>query len=76
MSPGLSKPPTPTDYGIIAVGASVLLILLGITGFGFGFFTPPQKPEVAAGFKLLSAWSVGIGCFISLTYWLVRRFTE
>ena len=70
------KPPTPSEYAVIAVGASGLLITLGLVGFGFGFFNVPHKAEIAATLMHYSGWSLGIGVFIGFSYWLVRRFTD
>ena len=68
--------PTPSEYAVIAVGASGLLIVLGLVGFGFRIFATPQKAEVAAALTHYSGWSLGIGAFIGFSYWLFRRFTD
>jgi hypothetical protein len=71
-----STPPTPSEYGVIAVGASGLLVLLGLVGFCFRFFAAPQNPEIAAALIRYSGWSLGIGLFIGFSYWVIRRFTD
>jgi hypothetical protein len=71
-----SKPPTREEYTVLAVGASGLLIVLGVVGFGIGLFAPPQKAAAASLLFHYSAWSVGIGAFIGFGYWLFRRLSE
>jgi len=61
---------------VIAVGASGLLILLGLVGFGFRILAAPQKPEIASALVHYSSWSLGIGIFIGFCYWLFRRLTD
>ncbi len=68
--------PTPSEYAVIAVGASGLLIILGLVGFGFRIFAAPQKAEVAAALTHYSSWSLGIGVFVGFSYWLFRRLTD
>lgn len=74
--PDPSKRPTPSEYAVIAVGASALLILLGLVGFGFRILAAPQKPELAAALVYYSSWSLGIGIFIGFSYWLFRRLID
>jgi hypothetical protein len=71
-----TKKPTPSEYAVIAVGSSGLLIVLGLVGFGFRIFAAPQKPEVTAALTHYSAWSLGIGVFIAFCYWLFRRLMD
>jgi hypothetical protein len=70
------KRPTPSEYAVIAVGASGVLIILGLAGFGFRIFAPPQKAEIAVALSHYSGWSLGIGVFIGFSFWLFRRFTN
>ena len=58
------EPPTPSEYAVIAVGASGLLILLGLAGFGVRLFAAPQKAEIAAALTHYSTFSLGLGVFI------------
>ena len=72
----LPEPPTPSEYAVLAVGASTLLIGVGLVRFGFRLFARPQNPEVAVALVHYSGWALGIGVFIGFAYWLVRRFTD
>jgi hypothetical protein len=74
--PEPSKPPTPAEYAVLAVGASALFIALGLVGLGFRFFAHPQNRDVATVLLHGSEWALGIGVFIGFVYWLVRRLTE
>jgi len=74
--PNLSKPPTPSEFAVIAVVLSGALITVGLIGFGFSLFAPPQKHEAAATLIHLSGWAVGLGAFIGVAFWTVRRFTD
>lgn len=74
--PDPTQHPTPSEYAVIALGASGLLIILGLVGFGFRIFATPQKAEVAAALTHYSIWSLGIGVFVGFSYWLFRRFTD
>ena len=71
-----TKRPTPSEYAVIAVSGSGVLILLGMVGFGFRIFGAPQKAEVAAALTHYSIWSLGIGVFVGFSYWLFRRLTD
>jgi hypothetical protein len=74
--PTSTKPPTPSEYAVFAICASGALIILGLVGFGFRIFAAPQRAEVSAALTHYSAWSLGVGAFIGLSYWLFRRFTD
>jgi hypothetical protein len=72
----LPNPPTQSEYAVIVVGLSALLILLGLVGFGFRVFAAPQNPEIASALVQYSGWSLGIGIFIGFCYWLFRRLRD
>ena len=74
--PDPTKRPTPSEYAVIALGASGLLILLGLVGFGFRILAAPQKSELASALAQYSSCSVGLGLFIGFCYWLFRRLTD
>lgn len=76
MDTNLSRPPTPSEYALIALGLAGLLILFGLVGLGFRIFDAPQQIEVAAALTHYSGWSLALGVFIGVSYWLVRRFSE
>ena len=70
------KPPTQEEWAVIAIGASVVLILGGLIGFGFILFDPPPKPDAVVTLRNVSALAVGIGALIGFVYWLVRRLID
>ncbi len=61
---------------MIVVGASALFIVAGLVGFGFSFFAAPGKAAAAAALAHYSAWSLGIGLFIGVCHWLLRRLMD
>jgi hypothetical protein len=73
--PDPSKSPTPSEYAVIAVCISGLIIV-SVAGLVVALFAPPQKHAVAAALTHYAGWSLGIGVFVGLAYWLVRRFTD
>ncbi len=74
--PDPTEPPTPSEYAVIAIGASALLIVLGLAGFAVRAFAAPEKAEIAAALAHYSAWSLGIGLYIGVSYWLFRRLSD
>jgi len=74
--PSPTKPPTPSEYAVIAIGGSGLLIVFGLVGFGFRIFAAPQSADVAAALTHYSGWSLGLGVFIGFSYWLFQRLTD
>jgi len=73
FGPNPSKPPTATEYTLIVLGSSALLIILGFIGLALRLFRAPQNPATAAALTRYSCWSLGIGLAIAAGYWLIRH---
>ena len=71
-----SKPPTPSEYAVLAVGLSVLLIGIGVCGFAYAWLGAPARPELVVMLVSISAASTGLGLIVAAAYWLVRRLGE
>jgi uncharacterized YccA/Bax inhibitor family protein len=71
-----TDPPTPSEYGVIAVVFSVLLIAFGVVGLVVAFREPAEKHDVAVALEHYSAWSLGIGIGIAFVFWLIRNFSD
>jgi hypothetical protein len=71
-----SKKPTPSEYAVLVVCASLGFIVLGIVALVVGFRAPAQKHELAVLLEYRGAWCVGIGLAIALGYWLYHRFVD
>jgi hypothetical protein len=71
-----TKPSTPSGLAVIAVCASPLLIVLGLAGLAYGHFAPPEKRELALALTYYGGLSLGIGVFIAIAFWVVRRFSD
>jgi len=71
-----SKKPTPSEYSVLVVCASLGFIVLGIVALVVGFRAPSQKHELAVLLEYRGAWCVGIGLAIALGYWLYHRFVD
>jgi hypothetical protein len=74
--PDPTKPPTPTEYAVIAWVIAGALIVFGIVALVFAFRAPPDKHEIAIGLEHYGLWSLGLGIGIIGIYWLVRRITD
>lgn len=70
------KPPTSSEYVVLAIGAATLLIGLGLAGFGFALFAAPANQQAVAVLLRYSAASVGLGILIALAYWIARRIMD
>ena len=70
-----TKPSTPSELAVIAICAAVVLIVLGLAGLAYGHFAPPEKQEVAVAVAYYGGWSLGIGLFVAVSFWVVRRFS-
>ena len=71
-----TKPSTPSEYAVITVASSALLIVLGLIALVLGFLAPPDKSELAAAAYRYGAWSLGFGVAIAVGFWLFRRLTD
>jgi hypothetical protein len=70
------KPPTPSDYAVIAVASSGILIVLGVVAVVMAFRAPPEKHDYAVALEYLGFCSLGIGALIAFIFWLFRRLTD
>ena len=70
------KPPSPAELAVIAICFSALLIIGGIVGYGVSVISPPHTAEGVAQLRHYSGWSLVLGFFIGLAFWIVRRLTN
>jgi hypothetical protein len=70
------KPPTPSDYAVIAVGSSVVLIVLGIVAVITALRAPVEKHDPAVALEYLGFFSIGLGALIAAVFWLYRRLKD
>jgi len=71
-----SRTPTPSEYAVLLVAFLILLILAGGVALVLGFTVAADKPELAAELTQYGAWTMGIGVFLAVAVWLVRRFLD
>jgi hypothetical protein len=71
-----TKQVTPTEYKVIFVTLTTLLIILGLAGVVAGFLAPSDKQEIAKLAILLGGGATGIGALLFLAFWLIRRWTD
>ena len=74
--PDPTKPPTPSEFAVIAWVIAILLIAFGIFGLVFAFRAPPDKHEIAIALEHRAFLALVIGFGIIGAYWFVRRFTD
>jgi len=67
--------PTPSEYAVLAVLASVVFIVLGVVALVVAFRAPDDKQELAATVMRGGFVSLGIGLTIAFLFWLHRRLT-
>ena len=72
----LTKRPTLTEYAIIAVVLTVLLIVVGIVALVIAYSAPPDKAHLAAQLARYGWLSLGLGVFVGVAIWLFRRFMD
>jgi len=70
------KPPTPSEYAVIVVVSSGILIVLGVVAVVMALRAPPEKHEFAVALEHLGFWSLGLGALIAFIFWLFRRLTD
>ncbi len=75
LFPSPSRQTTPSEYAVLIHGASIILILLGLAGFGIRIFATPEDEAVSEFLSYCSAWALGTGAFITFIHWLVRRLS-
>lgn len=69
-----TKPPTSAEYSVIAMGAAVLLVMMGLVGLGFAFFSSSNDMEAKHALVRLSCVSLGCGALTGGAWWLARRW--
>jgi hypothetical protein len=76
MLPDPTKPPTPTEYAVIAALIAGTLMLAGIVGFVFALRAPSEKHELAAQLEFFSVVIFSVGVGVALVIWLVRKLID
>jgi apolipoprotein N-acyltransferase len=71
-----SKPPTPSEYGVLVMTISGLLIILGSVALVMAVRAPESKQEAASAAMRLGLWSLGLGIGLAAIFWLHRRFVD
>jgi uncharacterized membrane protein YedE/YeeE len=66
-------PPTPFEYGLIAVILCGVLIVGGVVGLAAAALAPAEKADVAGRLVVYGGWSLGLGIVLAAAYWLFRR---
>lgn len=74
--PHPSKPPTPSEYAVLALGCAGVMIFVGLIVLGVRFLAGPWSPGAAAALVQLAGWLSGMGLLTSSAYWLIRRLKE
>jgi hypothetical protein len=69
------KRPTPSEYAVIAVAGSGALIGYGVIAVSIASRASADHPTAAAALASRGWWFIGIGCFVALAFWIVRRLT-
>ena len=72
--PSPTKSPTPAEYAVIALVVAGLLIIFGAIGLTTGLLAVPEKAETSAALTKLGAASLGLGLFVAVAYWVIRRW--
>lgn len=71
-----SQKPTPSEYAVLTVLASLIFIAFGIVAIVVAARAPADKEAVATIVMRYGFMSLGIGVFIGIVFWLFRRFTN
>ena len=70
------RPPTRSEYEVLAVASCLLFLALGVAAIVAGVMAPSEKQQLARLAIGYGATSIGIGVIIAIGFWLVRRFTD
>jgi len=70
-----SQKPTPSEYGVLAVLASLIFIVLGVVAIVVALRAPAERQEAAATVLRGGFVSLSFGFTIALLFWLYRRLT-
>jgi hypothetical protein len=68
-----SRETTPAEYAVLVVFGAAFFIILGLVMIVVGLRAPLEKHELADAVEYHGLWSLGIGVFIAVAYWLYRR---
>jgi hypothetical protein len=71
-----TKKPTPSEYAVLVVFASGVLIILGVVALIAAVRAPSEKHELAATIMKMGAVSLAIGVIIAVGFWLTRGLRE
>ncbi len=70
------KPSTASELAVVAVCAAILLIALGLAGLACGHLAPPEKQEFAIAATHYGGWSLGVGLFVAVAWWIARKVSD
>ena len=71
-----TKPPTPEEYTVLAIGVSAGSFALGLLGLADYFFNPPGNPDTLQSLFRLSWFFLACGVLVATAYWVTRRLTD
>ncbi len=71
-----TQKPTPSEFAVLTVVASLAFIGLGVVAVIVGLRAPAEQHELAAEVMRGGLFSLGIGVAIAVGWWLFRRFTD
>jgi hypothetical protein len=71
-----SQKPTPSEYAVLIVCASVALVILGITAIVVAGRAPSEKQELAATVMNGGILSLALGITLAVAFWLFRRLSN
>ena len=70
------KPPTPSEYAVLVVVSSAVLIILGIAAVVMALRAPPEKHDLAVHLEHLGFCSLALGAGLAGIFWLYRRLID
>jgi len=76
MIPIPTKRTTPEQYAVILFSIGSVLVVLGMIALVAGFRAPESKHEMAEELIHRGWWSLGLGCFVFVVLWTVRRLRQ
>ncbi len=72
FSPAGMTKPTSLEYLVIFTVISLALIAFGVVACVIGFRAPAEKHDLAIALQHRGYWSIGLGIFIAVAYFLFR----
>jgi uncharacterized membrane protein len=70
------KPPTPSEYAVLVVVSSTVLIIIGIVAVVMALRAPPEKHDLAVHLGHIGLCSFGLGVVLAGIFWLYRRLMD